>query len=824
MKVVCSAKVVHHRGAADARDDIDSEHLQRYTDSMMNDCHEDTTPKVVSEHTEHGFSPGARTVDEQAEQLLLHDKAYEAFQEASANLSGSEVCVLPIKTVLAAQSSKWTNLLKLPKCVTVSTNCEAVTRRNMFDALFSSSIGFAHIPWRTRLHNLSYMQRVIALYHLVPPSETTRNVRLDIPERWLRALTLKGKRVTPYRVALNIKDQPNLQFLSCVTGFGKTITAVLIGLCDVCLPQLWSKAQAECGRRVFERRRVPQSNFFEGGDSCEQRVARAILIVAPVHLHSQWEDAIVDMAHGMLAQTSALRICLLREKFDMSIMLAASAEYVFVVLASPTVELSERLRKHPDIHFVSRFDDELATPPCDESAGGSGKINTSLIRRFRVMETVAVMRHMLLNATFDSLAKACRMKYHPVREQLTPGGTGGDLPTHERLARAVCKAQSAVVEMHLDQFARLYLMSIPPSFTVACRDDALAQMCENFLVQRVLCRAGTLEGRLSGSSETDMLSLPLTEVLRHLFAEISVPSHFEHYIDNASSGLSDAPTPSEICDVVHDIHDDIMASIPISSLNIEQRSKMLSQINRLADRLTNLLDNDIECEICCEALTPPTPVVVMRCCTNMVCTECAALYNPCPFCRAQDPSFSSNLNHILHRTAAVASVNPIVDTYDTRMKELCDRRTSFFRASVGIIDALMLDNPSARLLIGLHNRKAHTMTNLLNKLKASFPTACIESMERFKDMDVDLVKDLRVRFNDCQLDPRPFIWVIDSQLASDTVAGMDLPATHAVLMTTTMSTAAQWQLAGRAVRRTPRHLLPNGEVRPRDKRLIMLSL
>ena len=68
--------------------------------------------------------------------------------------------------------------------------------------------------------------------------------------------------------------------------------------------------------------------------------------------------------------------------------------------------------------------------------------------------------------------------------------------------------------------------------------------------------------------------------------------------------------------------------------------------------------------------------------------------------------------------------------------------------------------------------------------------------------------DLRRKYNDCNADPRPYLWIIDSDISSTSVAGMDLPATHAIVMSTSMTPAAQWQLAGRAVRRTPRPLLP----------------
>ena len=53
--------------------------------------------------------------------------------------------------------------------------------------------------------------------------------------------------------------------------------------------------------------------------------------------------------------------------------------------------------------------------------------------------------------------------------------------------------------------------------------------------------------------------------------------------------------------------------------------------------------------------------------------------------------------------------------------------------------------------------------------------------------------------------------------------GFHASAVGGVPSSTSMTPGAQWQLAGRAVRRTPCHLLPEGEARPRDKRLVLLS-
>ena len=837
MKVVCRPKLAANAGASPTREEVDTAHLQKFTESILDDLSvHDAGLRLVQSHPSDDFSPEGRTTDEQVAALVTHEKFYEGFCDALR--SGENTVTLPMRHVLDAQSAKWTNLLKMPKCVDVTTNVESVMRDNLFTCLFDSTIGFAQIPWRTGTYDLTFMQRVLALYYLVPASHHTSRVELEIPEHWLRALTLKGKRITPYKQSLNIKDHPNLQFLSCVTGFGKTLTAALIGLSDICLPSTWARAQAEYTARIFERRRVPQSNFFEGGDVGEQKLARAILIVAPQHLLSQWEEAVVDMAHGMLAhlgEESGVRICVLRNQFDLSVMQTAPSNYAFVVLAAPTVELSDRLREHPDIHFVSRFDDELVTPPYEEPKGSKGHTqNTTLFRRFRVMESLAAMRHMLINATFDSLQQVCRQRYHPVREQLTPGGTSIDLPTHERLAAAVCKASSATVELHLDQFARLYLMSLPPSITTACKEDALAQMCENFLIEKIRCKTGTLEGRLTKNGEVDMASLPLPQVLVRLFrscikmSERVVMENIETTIANHVADATNLSATS-LAELVDEVHDEIVKlPIPVEERLQEARALTLSALMRLKVHFENMStpsEEDAECGICCESMLPPREVVVMRCCTHLVCAECAAAYNPCPFCRATDPTHTVDLNAIMHRRSSEEAppVDAPVDSYDTRIAQLRARTHSFFRATIGVIDALMLDNTSPRILIGMHNRNAASMSAMVAKIEHSYPTACVEAMEHFKDKEVAEVAELRRKYNDCSADPRPYLWIIDSDLSSASVAGMDLPATHAIIMSTSMTPAAQWQLAGRAVRRTPRHLLPEGEARPRDKRLVLLS-
>ena len=840
MRVVCRAKLEVNASASPTREELDTVHLQRFTDSVLEDLRvHDSDLQLVQTHSSDEFSPVGRSTQEQVADLVTHDNLYEGFCDALK--SEEHTVTLPMRSVLDAQSAKWTNVLKMPKCVDVSTNVESVMRDNLFERMFDSSIGFAQIPWRTRVYDLTFMQRVVALYYLIPASHHTSRVELEIPERWLRALTMKGKRVTPYNVALNLKDHPNLQFLSCVTGFGKTVTAALIGLSDICLPFMWERAKTEYIARIFERRRVPQSNFFEGGDVGEQKLARAILIVSPQHLLSQWEEAIVDMAHGMLThlgEKNTVRICVLRDQFDLSVMHEAPSNYAFVVLAAPTVELSDRLRAHPDIHFVSRFDDELATPEHPEASGcgKSSSQNTSLFRRFRVMESLAAMRHMLINATFDSLQQVCRQRYHPVREQLTPGGTAIDLPTHERLATAVCKAQSATVEMHLDQFARIYLMSLPPSITTACKEDALAQMCENFLIEKIKCKTGTLEGRAAQNGEVDMASLPLPQVLLRMFRgciKMSDPAVMEKVESTIDMEVADSANLSAtaLAGLVQEVHDDLAClPIPLEARLQEARVLSLSALTRLKanfEKMSAPEEADAECGICCESMLPPREVVVMRCCTHLVCADCAAMYNPCPFCRAPDPSHTVDLNALMHRPPADPNAEPAeapAESYETRIAQLRERTPSFIRATLGVIEALMMDNKSPRILIGMHNRSSGSMDAMIAKIQYSFPTACVEAMERFKDKSFDEIADLRRKYNDCNADARPYLWIIDSDISSASVAGMDLPATHAIIMSTSMTPAAQWQLAGRAVRRTPRFLLPEGEARPRDKRLILLSI
>ena len=87
----------------------------------------------------------------------------------------------------------------------------------------------------------------------------------------------------------------------------------------------------------------------------------------------------------------------------------------------------------------------------------------------------------------------------------------------------------------------------------------------------------------------------------------------------------------------------------------------------------------------------------------------------------------------------------------------------------------------------------------------------------------DITAELRHKYNNPVGFSYPFLWLVDSKLDSESIAGIDLPATLAIIMTTQMSLTAQKQLAGRSVRRTPQHILPVGVIRPEDKMVIMLN-
>ena len=145
MKVVCRAKLAADTGASATRDAIDTTHLQKFTESVLDDlCVTSTGMQLVQSHPSDDFSPERRTTDEQVDALLMHEQLYEGFCDALKR--GENTVTLPMKQVLDAQSAKWTNLLKMPKCVNVSTNVESVMRDNLFTSLFDSTIGCAHIP------------------------------------------------------------------------------------------------------------------------------------------------------------------------------------------------------------------------------------------------------------------------------------------------------------------------------------------------------------------------------------------------------------------------------------------------------------------------------------------------------------------------------------------------------------------------------------------------------------------------------------------------------------------------------------------------------
>ena len=106
-------------------------------------------------------------------------------------------------------------------------------------------------------------------------------------------------------------------------------------------------------------------------------------------------------------------------------------------------------------------------------------------------------------------------------------------------------------------------------------------------------------------------------------------------------------------------------------------------------------------------------------------------------------------------------------------------------------------------------------------MKEKWPHASVEDIEHLGCAETCDLK--RKQFNNLTQYKKPFLWIIDSQIESKSIAGIDLPATFAVILTTQVSKEAQQQLIGRATRRASWHNTETGGVQPSNKMVIMLD-
>lgn len=835
------------RGASETRDDVDAMHISLLMDAVMKHATDDEAAlKLRRDYAVPSALPAAAPTSDVADARVasvLDEIVAEKGIFVDALHNGEEAYV-SMRTVLERQSATWQRLLHLPRCVKVSTNQTTVRMQAMLASVLSCTMGFADIPWRTDEYDLSFGQRAVILHYCVEPSKSTERVELEVSTEWIRHLSVpSGKapaRVTPYRTALNMRGcRPSVELLTCVTGFGKTLTAMMIGLMDACHPKLWGKLLVEFRQRVHEKRCIPKAGgIYEGNDPEAHRLARVILVVCDNHLIPQWREAAIHAARGMYLQLDddSVRICIVQERFDLEVLASASPSYVFIVLARPTTYTSDALRAHPNIHIVSRFDDEMATnltrgeAPEVRSRSSS---SSSLGRRFRILESVAAKRHMCVNATVGSMAAVMRIPHHPLRELLA-GYSGSclthELPTHKNLANAVVRGWSAETELHLEQFARLTFTVMPPELLEITVDDALAQMTPAFRVVRLRCSLATLDGRLHDSQENDMMSNDLVSVIKSV---CEMPkAEFSHVVGPTLAALlSDTTTSSRIASVMRDLSTAIAESIRALddvSTSLRRRSQAHT-LSRLADRVDEAQEG-AECAVCMDSLQAPAEAVVMMCCTNMLCRTCAESLRRCVFCRRENPTCSLNVHDIVARgEEEVEDANQAVGDLDERslfgrLVVFNRRPRSLLTTCFAAIDEILAEKPCARILVGMKHRSANATDSMLKRFRDTYTAANVEDIESMShDCDANTCAAKRDAFNDRIGHAVPFLWIIDSALTSSSLAGIDLPTTDVVVMTTQMEESAQWQLAGRAVRRTPVHKLPDGQTQPDEKMVVLLS-
>ena len=801
------------------RDEEDNKrHFHQLMDAF-NGVQDTEEGNVFSSEEFPSFQPGT-PLDRKLNMLLVKSVSHSPTGLFTEAVSTTDRATILVETLLRKTSNTWGNMINnMPKCVASESNFSAEACARIMESIVTGKIAFDDIPLRTKKYCLTFGQRLFALYALSQSDGTTQTtLQLKVSTEWLAKITAKGKRREPYTTSLSAYKPSRLQLMTCVTGFGKTITALLVAMMDVCQPKLWEQIKLEGICNILEQRSIyAGSGMFEGGPMHEQTICRAILIVCARQVLVQWEDAAIDMAHGIFyhyGRECPIRIHVLRTcRFNMQDMADADPNDVFVILAEPTTQTRDSLRKYPNLHFVTRIDDEMVTHLREEHLYPKRGLDGSLVSRYRVLESLPAKRHLLVNATYESIKKVLAIDGHPLRELLRPHSAGmrqDCVPQHYNLAKAIVKNDTPVVEAMLDQYARLNFLIMPPILNNLMVSDVLSQMPNAFDVFRVRCCFNTLDGAWNNAQGFEMLPNSLQGLVMSLLpvqaaaaavVPVSLGQLFAKNVDGNNLSMW-------IDDIIHRF---VVADIDVAPY--------MPTLTRFKNRVQELCDG-AECAVCMESMRAPRSAVVMRCCTNLICGDCVKEYERCAFCRAPNAQFSCNLHEVQNPREAIVLAQPENAELPDVLKRLSSTRKPLIKACISTIEAMLEHHPYARLLIGVHHREGKVLDNFTSKIKEKWPHASVEDIEHLGSADECAEK--REQFNNVAENTKPFIWVIDSRIESDSIAGIDLHATTGIIMTVGMSQAAQEQLAGRATRRTMLYNVEQGHHIVRSNILVII--
>ena len=239
-------------------------------------------------------------------------------------------------------------------------------------------------------------------------------------------------------------------------------------------------------------------------------------------------------------------------------------------------------------------------------------------------------------------------------------------------------------------------------------------------------------------------------------------------------------------------------------VNDEAKKRMVSDVMRLNRVLKDIIEQETDCPICWESMTPTGEkrTCVASCCTNMFHEECLRQCARCPMCRAplQNQAIAS-LDFVPPADRMAQQMSSM--TLEEKIDMLAARKLPKPVAVVQLIKVLLQEIPNASIIISFHidaqqyDSRAR-LDRVLAGLRQDVSSAIVYDAGRLSSYEGGTAQTL-YRFSHPQEGGHPQVLVVNSGSDSETAAGIAADADY-MIMADTPSAAIVQQLLGRVFR------------------------
>lgn len=401
---------------------------------------------------------------------------------------------------------------------------------------------------------------------------------------------------------------PDVTILDLPTSGGKTALSMAMALLRLSprrFDDLVQTTQLKQGGTIFQ-------------GTCELKVARLCIVASGGSTFDHFQETLTRLIPAFEARHPGQKVVVwttmgMRHNVRAAFEMAADGQTV-VFWCVPTTKMNTVLRQDPTVSVACVITDEYTTDPPRE--------------RSRTTKS-PILHHLLLQATPQSLVSATEGYKSWFSEIM-----GGKLLAPRSVARLVKNRKWTEAQLALDQSCKLRLMTMT-FLREGVRQDLRPMMPNGMDVYTVRSRRVTLSSHLL-DSQVDFVPMNFPNVLLSLLRGLM---------------LTDASIRAirSLCERPFSLHDLVSVLHALTSTDEGTRPPETPLLQRLLTRIHEACD---QCPVCfgggvgsmgagcagggaCSSSAAGTRPMIYGCCGYIVCDQCFAMVNRCPFCRTQ---------------------------------------------------------------------------------------------------------------------------------------------------------------------------------------------